>query len=189
MQVKEVDVSTAVDVLKADDSKQLQTFKYIASKCPPKSLDSLCSKAFKAKKIPFVFSFVEHGAKAPVEGSELLEHALKAEDYITGMDLIRAMSAKAISGIDLGEIMDTNLVKAPKLMKLLVESGANPSGLGRKSPLLCVLSMDHLPTEKKCEVACLLLASGADCNHLCRMKRGATTPLHVATEISLQAGN
>ena len=190
MSVKQEDVSTAVDVLKPDDPKHLQTFKYIAMKCPLKALDTLCVKSFKAKKIPFVFSFIEYGAKAPNEGIELLEYAIKIEDYIIGMDLIRAMSAKAVQEIDLGDIMhDTNLVKAPRMIKLLIENGVNPNGLGRKSPLACVLSMDHIPIEKRCEVACLLLENGADCNHLCRIKRGPTTPLHVATELSLQAGN
>ena len=188
MKVKEIDASTAIDLLKPDNPNQLQAFKLIASKCPKEHLDKLCTKAFRVKKTPFVFSFIECGSYVPGRGIELLELALKTKEYITGMEVVQAMSAEQVAAIDLGEIINTNLVHAPKLLKLLIECGANPNGLDRKSPVVMVLSMEYMQIDKRCELVCILLMKGADCNHLCRIRKGTTTPLHVATEIALQAG-
>ena len=188
MPVTKADISAAIKVLSTDQPEQQYLFKYIVSKCPCKDLDILCLEAYHARKIHFVFSFVELGAKPPGLSVELLEQALKSEDFIVAMDLIRAMPKESVEKIDLSDLMDTNLVRSMKLIQVLIDAGVNPNGIGRKSPIVTILSREYLPTAKQCEVISVLLMKGADCNHLCRTKKGTTSPLHVATEISLQAG-
>ena len=188
MPVSKSDISAAIRVLATDQPKQRYTFKYIVSKCPREDMDILCLEAYHARKIPFVFSFVELGAKPPGLTIELFEHALKIEDFIVAMDLVRGMPKETILKIDLSDLMDTSLVRSMKLIKVLIDAGVNPNGLGRKSPIVTILSREYLPIAKQSELISVLLMKGADCNHLCRTKKGSTTPLHVATEIALQAG-
>ncbi len=188
MKVKQADIMTAIDVLKHENRIELLTFKYIASKSSKENLDKLCLKAFGAKKMSFVFAFIELGSCVPGGGLDLLEHALENNDLVTGMEIVQGMSAKKVAAVDLGEIVETKVRQYPKIVKLLIDRGANPNGCGRKSPITVVMSMDYLPLNKRCELACILLMKGADCNHLCRVKKGTTTPLHVATETAFLAG-
>ena len=188
MKVKQADILTAIDVLKHDNPVELLMFKYIASKSSKEHLDKLCMKAFSAKKFSFVFAFIELGSCVPGSGTELLEHALKKDDLVAGMEIVQAMPQKKIASIDLAEMIETKVGQYPKLIKLLIDRGSNPNGCGRKSPITVVMSMESLPLVKRCELASVLLLKGADCNNLCRSKKGTTTPLHVATETAFLAG-
>ena len=185
MQVSRSDISTAIRVLKEG---HLYTFKHIASKCSTKDLDRLCLEASNLKKMSFVLCFVEQGAKPPGTGMDLFYYALKVENFIAAMDLVRNFPKATVSTMDLAELLATKLTHSSKLISVLIDAGVNPSGSTRKSPVSTIVASQSLEADRQVEILCLLLAKGVDCYHLCRGKKSSTTPLHVATEISLQAG-
>lgn len=189
MPVKKQDVSAAIRKFLPDNPDQADSFKHIVSKCPRKDMNSLCAEACSMKKFPFVFILIERGASPPKAKFDfLVQHALTCEDFKAARSLVRVMPKDIAEKTDLAFLLKMNLVHSPQLLVEMINKGANPNGLDRKSPIVAVLFQEYLPAERKSEVICILLQKNADCNHLCRTKKGSTTPLHVATDMAFDAG-
>ena len=179
------DIKVAIKDLKPD---QVHLFKYIAAKSRPDDIDDLCQAAVNAKRMAFVLQLVERGAKLPSHGSQLLLQALKNEDYDGAMALAKKFTKATMDKLDLASLMDSNIVNCPELIRLLVETGLNPNGRGRKTPIAAVMSKASLSLQKKIGLVSLLIDAGEDCNHLGQVGKSTSTPLHMATELALQSG-
>ena len=184
-------VTVAVNELPIE---QLQVFKDLVFKLEysQEYLDYLCEVAVSAKKAPFVVVFVQLGASLPsVHGdliTNLLITVLKRKDYDGAKALIEKFTEAISDDIDLAFLMDSNIVNRPELIKMLIRTGLNPNGSGRRTPIAVVMSKQHLTMSKKIELISLLLESGEDCSHLHQTSKSFSTPLHVATELALQSG-
>ena len=71
--------------------------------------------------------------------------------------------------------------------KVFLEASGNITCGNVKKTLVEVVKA-KLPSKNKVDLVCLLLMKGADCNLLSLVRTRTTTPLHVATELALEAG-
>ena len=178
------DVKMAITRLKTG---QLHLFRFIIAKCNTDDLDELCQAAVNANRMTFVLYLVERGAKLPSHGSDLLMHALRAEDYDGALALARKFTKATTDKLDLAALMDSNIVNCPELIKVLVQIGLSPNGRGKRTPIAVVMGK-AISITKKIDMICLLLEVGEECSHLSHIGKSTTTPLHVATELALQSG-
>ena len=179
------DIKMAITKLR---SNQSHLFRFIISKYGnTDDLDELCQAAVSANRMTFVLYLVERGAKLPTHGSDLLMHALKAEDYDGAIALAKKFTKATTDKLDLATLMDSNIVNCPELIKVLVETGLSPNGRGKKTPIAAVMGK-AISITKKIDMICILLEIGEECSHLSHTSKSATTPLHVATELALQSG-
>ena len=178
------DIKMAITSLKPNQS---HLFRFIIAKCNTDDLDELCQAAVSANRMTFVLHLVERGAKLPSHGSDLLIHALKAEDYDGALALAKKFTKASTDKLDLASLMDSNIVNCPELIKVLVDTGLSPNGRGRKTPIAVIMGK-AISITKKIDMVCLLLEVGEECSHLSHIGKSTTTPLHVATEVALQSG-
>ena len=92
--------------------------------------------------------------------------------------------------VDLGALVNTDLVKHPELIKQLIDAGVNPNGCSESEnhPLAEIMKLTHLSPKERIKLLCLFLENGADCSYLCHGSQYKTTPVHVATRLALEAG-
>ena len=178
------DVKVAITRLKTSQS---HLFRFIVAKCNTDDLDELCQAAVSANRMTFVLYLVERGAKLPSHGSDLLMHALRAEDYDGALALAGKFTKATTDKLDLAALMDSNIVNCPELIKVLVSIGLSPNGRGKRTPIAVVMGK-AISITKKIDMICLLLEVGEECSHLSHTGKSTTTPLHVATELALQSG-
>ena len=177
--------------------EQQQLIKQLALKLEhsKEDLDSLCEVAVSTRKAPFVITFVQLGASLPSTKvhqdtiEDTLKTFLQQKDYDGARALIEKFTKTIAENFDLASLMDSNIVKFPALIEMLIDKGLNPNGRGRKTPIGVVMSNQHLERSKRIEIMCVLLKSGEDCRHLCLTSKLSATPLHVATEKALETGN
>ena len=179
------DVKIAMTTLMAE---QLDLFKLIVAKCRHTDLDELCIMAACVNCTTFVINLVEQGASLPCPSSELLLQALKVEDYDGALALVKIFKTKGTIGtLNLASLMNSNIIKYPDLIKLLITSGVALNEKGGKTPIAVIMGR-NLTSSKTIDMLCLLVDNGEDCNHLCQTSKTNTTPLHVATELALKSG-
>ncbi len=154
------------------------------------NLSAALDAAIRANKIKIVACLLEHGAETPNHRvDDLLLAALKKEEFSVVETLLNVAAAIPCHRIDLGALITNGVINHPNLLEKLIQAGVNPNGLGRTKTLTEVLRLDYLPTAKQVNTVCLLLANGADCKYLCDASPLVTTPLHVATDLAIRAGN
>ena len=176
------DIQDAIQCLSTND---IESFRLLASHCADSDLDKLCSEAYKAKKMSFVWYLIERGAKFS-DGNMLLLGLLKSKDFEQAKVLVKNLSKESLSTLDLATLLETtNLVHDPELIEILINSGVSPNG--KKSPIASVFNQQHLSTVDKIKLAAILIQCGVDCNQLCQLSSGSTTPLHVATDLALKS--
>ena len=177
------DVEMAVRIL---PDSSVGTLELIVSKqSEAGNLDLLLEAAVKARKMRFIAWLIEHGTKTPDELAVFLTQALDQKDFDTAKVFLKASTTITCKNIDLGIHIAAGLTD-PDLIERLIDAGADPSGNVKKT-LVEVLKIVNLPAKKQIDLVCLFLMKGADCNHL-SLVRKTTTPLHVATELALEAG-
>ena len=180
------EVKKVIHLLKPE---QQPLFKFIVPKCKQEDLDDLCHEAISAKKMSLVLSLVERGAKLPGHGPELLSQALKTEDYDGAIALVKKFTKATLNKLDLGVLINSNLVRCPQLIEMLIDAGVSPNGNAKVKPLVVVMTLPFLSDMTKIDVACLLIKKGADSYALCAIsKNSVTSALHVATEVALKSG-
>lgn len=188
------DIAVAIRELPTKD-QQLFKLLTLKLKYSQKDLDSLCKEAISAGKIPFVITFIQLGASLPSAKNyvaaikDTLQTVLEQEDFDGARALIGKFTEGITKHLDLVSLMESNIVKCPELIKLLLERGINPNGRGKKTPIGVVMSNHHLEWPKRIGLVCLLLKNGEECRHLSLLSETATTPLYVATEKALETGN
>ena len=109
-------------------------------------------------------------------------------DYHGARALVGKFTKAIVDTIDPSSLIKLNIVNYPELIKMMIDTGLNPNGQGRKTPIAVVLGMQYLMMSKKIELLHLLVENGEECSHLCHVGKSSTTPLHVATELALQSG-
>ena len=149
------------------------------------ALESLCPIAFRLKKVKLVLHLLKKGYSLPCSSQELLMVTLQKNSPDIAESLLSFCN---LSEIDIGPLMTNNLANYSQLLSKMIDSGANPSGLGDKKPLAEVKQLSTLSLSKRMDLMCLLLNKGSDCNHLCHAAQHRTTPIHEATHIALSAG-
>ena len=160
------------------------------------NLDSLCREAICSRKIPFIITLIRLGASLPSTSLRLyidtikdtLTTVLKQNDFQAARALIEKFTEAVTEHFDLVSLMDSNIIKCPELIELLIEKGLNPNIRGRKTPISVVMSNQRLEWQKRIGIVCLLLKSGEHCYHLSLTSTSVTTPLYVATEKALETG-
>ena len=176
--------------------KEKEVFKHLTLNLEhsQQELDSLCKEAISFRKIPFIITLIQLGASLPSTRIDIatikdtLKTVLEQQDFHAARALIEKFTEAIAKHFDLISLMDSNIIKCPELIKLLIEKGLNPNSRGRKTPIAVVMSNQHLEWPKRIGIVCLLLKSGEDCYHLSLTSTFATTPLHVATEKALETG-
>lgn len=170
-------------------SAHLGILELVLSKCgtvKPIDLNPACKVALQEKKITFVACLIKVGADPPQEPVKLFSQALKEND-IDAARIFLTQSWK-LDKLDLGSLIaSTEIAHHPTLIEDLLELGVSPNGTGKQKPLAEVRKLRHLASQKRSSLVCLLLEKGANCNHLCSTHD--TTPLHVATEMSVLDGD
>ena len=179
------DIALAIQCLSSDD---ILAFKTLLSKCEGFDMNQVCREAASANKIPFVLHLVELGADPPIcdEGVKLFKEALKVKEFNGAKVLVGRFSKETLRSLELGELLDTtNLVMSVELVKMLITGGVGMAG--KPLPIPAVLSCT-IGVAEKMEVICLMVECGMDCKQLCHSTHKTTTPLHVATDLALKAG-
>ena len=188
------DIAVAIREL---PTKEQQLFEHLTLKLEynQEDLDSLCKEAISAGKIPFAITFIQLGASLPSDKmyvaaiKDILKTVLEQNNFDGARALIEKFTEAITKHFDLVSLMESNIVKCPELIELLLEKGINPNGRGKKTPIDVVMSNQHLEWPKRIGIVCLLLKNGEDCCHLSLSSESATTPLYVATEKALETGN
>ena len=164
---------------------EIEALKLITSKCPDYGINEMCTESCQAKKIAFVFYFVELGAELPGDAAMLFTEALKIKNFTAAKSLIELLSKDAVAKLDFASLLETNLVLDHELIEMLIDAGINLNE--KKSIAAVVLGHHHLSLEDKIDVLCILINGGANCNQLLS-SRGSTTPVHAATELAIRSG-
>lgn len=160
------------------------------------NLDALCREAICSRKIPFIITLIQLGASLPSTSlrvyidtiKDTLTTVLKQNDFQAARVLIEKFTEAVTEHFDLVSLMDSNIIKCPELIELLIEKGLNPNVRSRKTPISVVMSNQRLEWTKRIGIVCLLLKSGEHCYHLSLTSTSITTPLYVATEKALETG-
>ena len=185
MKAKQNDLTMAVEMLTGDNFSTLEMICAHFDGNLQEAFEVTCPVAVKHKKIKFVHYFLKKGCKLPCSSQELLTLALQKNSADIAESLL---SFCTLSEVDIGSMMNTNLVNHPQLLSKMIDGGASPSGLGKKKPLAEAQQLTYLSKPKRNDLICLLLKKGSDCSHLCLSSKHSTTPLHIATAIALDAG-
>ena len=185
MKAGQNDIKLAVETLTGDSTATLDVVCAHFNGDLLEALELVCPIAMKVKKIRFVLYLLKKGCKLPCTSQEVLTLALQKNTADTAESLLPLC---ALSEVDLGQLMSTNLANHPQLLSKMIDGGVNPNGLGKKKPLAEVQQLTYLGFPKRMDLTCLLLIKGCDCNQLCVAAKHLTTPLHVATTIGLEAG-
>ena len=198
MPLTKEDIAVAIRKLPTME-QHVQLFKRLTLKLEysQEDLDFLCKEAISVRKIPFIITIIQLGASLPSTGiyvttiKDTLKTVLEQNYFYGARALIGKFTEAIAKCFDLVSLMDSNIVKYPELIKLLIEKGLNPNSRtrGRKTSIGVVMSNQHLEWPRRIGIVCLLLKNGEDCYHLSLTSESATTPLHVATEKALEAGN
>lgn len=185
MKVEENDIKLAVETLPGDFTSVLDALCKHYKGDLSSIVNVLCPIAMTAKKIRFVLFLLKKGCKLPCSPQEALTLALQKDLPAVAESLL---SFCTLSEVDLGQLMSTckNLVNYQQLIVKMIDGGMNPNGLGIQKPLTEVLAVPNI--KKKMELLSLLITKGCDCTQLCSRSTYPTTPVHVATEIGLEAG-
>lgn len=177
-------------------TEQQELFKHLTSKLKysQEDLDFLCKEAIIVGKKPFIITFIRLGAALPNTNLKAyvatIKETLKSiKDFDGAKALIERFTEDITKHLDLVSLMESDVVKCPELIKLLLEKGVNLNSGRNKTPIAVVMSTEHLQWPKRIEIACLLLKNGEDCRHLSLSSKPAATPLYVATEKALEGGN
>lgn len=181
--VDSTDVRIAIQCL---SDKKVESFKLLLRECDHFDKDSLCQETLKARKISFLLYLVELGAALPNDHEAIMNQLLAAKNFSGVETVLKLLSKESLETLDLSSLLQTNLVHRHNLITMFIEAGVNPNG--RKPPIVTVMGMNHLKPEAQIELVCLLLKNGASCSQLSQTSRFTTTPLHVATELSLKTG-
>lgn len=181
--ISEDDIKMALNCLKPSQECLISV---ITAKASPNNLDALCQEALSVNHVKFAISFIEQGAKLPVDGLQLLVQVLKIKQYDSALSLVRILSVDELCKIDLSSLMDSNIVHRPEIVELLIHSGVNPNGTGGRHPMSIIMGKP-IPLKNKVKLVQILLDNGVDCCYLCETDKH-TTPLHKATEIALNTG-
>lgn len=153
----------------------------------PDILNQSCQKAYGAKKLPFVFCLIEHGAELPAETTDLILLSLKYDCFDMALNLLKTQKVTP-NEVDLGDLITRgDCICNPTIIAKLLEAGVSPNGCGKKKPIAELLKLQHISLKKQIDLLCPLLEKG-DCHHLCHGNKERATPLHVATELALKAG-
>lgn len=164
----------------------LDSFKLLLYKCEKADLTRLCRESLKANRTSFVLYLIEKGASLPKEHEMMLHCLLELKNFDGVKAILKLLSKQTIEKIDLARLLETNLVLDHDLIEMLINAGVNPNG--KKSPITTVMSLHYLKPESQVALVCLLIKCGADISQLSLTARGSTTPLHVATELTLKTG-
>ena len=179
------DIKVAVRILPDSSVSTLELI--VSEQSEAKNLDLPLETAVKARKMRFIAWLIKHGTKTPDELAVFLTQALDQKDFHTAKVFLEASTTITCKNIDLGIHIAAGLTDYPELVGRLIDAGADPSGNVKKT-LVEVLKLVYLPVKKQIDLVCLLLMKGADCNLLSLVRTHTTTPLHVATELALEAG-
>ena len=184
MKAKQTDLTMALEMLTGDNCSTLEMICTHFDGNLQEALEVTCPVAVKHRKIKFVHYFLKMGCKLPCSSQELLTLALQKNSADIAESLL---SFCTLLEVDIGLMIDTNLVNYPQLPSKMVDGGASPSRLGKKPPVKAQ-QLTYLSKPKQNDLIFLLLKKGSDCSHLCLSSKHSTTPLHVATAIALDAG-
>lgn len=177
------DVHTAIQYF---PDTGLDSIKLLLSNCEGADKTYLCQEALKAKKMSFVMYLVEEGASILSDHEVILHELLKIENFDGVKIILKLLSKDTVEKLDLAGLLEANLFLNPDLIAMFIQAGVNPNG--KKSPIAAVMGLNHLKLETQVQLVCLLIKCGADFYQLNQTARGNTTPLHVATELSLKIG-
>ena len=177
------DIQTAIQCL-AD--KKVESFKLLLGKCDHIDKDLLCQETLKARKMSFLLHLLNEGAALPKDHEAIIHQLLSSKNFSGVETVVKLLSRECFEKMDLSSLLLTNLVHHHKLIGMFIEAGVSPNG--RKPPIVTVMGLTHLKAEAQVELVCLLLKCGASCAQLSQTARFTTTPLHVATELSLKIG-
>ena len=175
------DVSAALSYFSDSD---LDSFKCLLARCEEADRTDLCQQALKKKLMSFVLHFIEVGASLQ-NVEKILCSLLELKQFEKIKVVLKQINKETIEKLNLASLLETDFVMYYDLIEKFLDAGISPNG--KKSPIVTVMNLSHLKPDIKIELICLLIKYGADINQLCQSSRD-TTPLHVATEISLRAG-
>ena len=179
-------------------AKQQELFKHLTSKLEynQEDLDYLCKEAVSIDKIPFIITFVQCGASLPNTKEYIpiikctLMTVLEQKDFEGARSMIEKFTESITKHLDLASLMDgpeSNVVKCPELIKLLLEKGVDPNYSGKKTPISVVMNTECVEWSTKIDIVCLLLKNGENCGHLSISSESAA-PLYVVTLKALEIG-
>ena len=166
--------------------KKVESFKVLLSKCDHVDKDSICQEALRAGKINFLLHLISEGATLPSDHETLFNQLLSSKNFSGAETVLKLLSRESAEKLDLSSLLQNNLVYHRSLISKLIDAGVNPNG--KNPPIVSVMRMTHLKPEMQVELVCLLMKCGANCNQLSQTTHVNTTPLHVATELSLKVG-
>ena len=175
------DVFLAIQCL-AD--KKSSEFKLLLRNCDHADKDQLCQEALKANKMTFLCHLLNEGAALPNDYELVINRLLVSKNFTGVETVIKLLDRESFEKMDLSSLLTNNLYNQHKLIKMFIEAGVSPNG--KKSPIVTVMGMNHLKPEVQVELVCVLLRYGANCSQLSQASRVNSTPLHVATELSLK---
>ena len=165
---------------------RVESFKLLLGKCKHVDKDYLCRESWKAKKILFVVELLNEGAALPKEYEAIISRLLSSKKFEGVEAVLNLLSREQVERLDLAKLLSTNLVYSDRLLTMFIDYGVNPNA--KKSPVVTLWNSTHLKAEARVKLICLLLKCGANCNQLSYIPTYDTSPLHVATELSLKAG-
>ena len=164
----------------------LGSFKLLLCKCEKVDKTDLCQDALKEKRLSFVLYLIENGAHLPKDHEMMIRCLLKLKRFDGVKMILKLLSKEAIKRIDLAKLLETNLVSDHSLIEELISAGVNPNW--KKTAITAVMGLQDLKLGSRIKLVCLLINCGADFNQLTHARGNTTTPLHVATELSLKLG-
>ena len=183
MTARETDVRLAVETLAGDSGTV--AFEILCSHVQEDvALDGIGVVALKNKKVRFILCLARRGYRLPCSSQEVLALALEKNLADVAESLLPFCT---LPEVDLGGLMRSSkhLTNHHQLIVKMVDGGVNPCGLGDNKPLAETMKMTNVA--KKVDLVCILLERGCDCNQLCVGSEYATTPVHVAVTIGVEA--
>ena len=177
------DIQLAIQCL---PDRRVESFKLLLGKCKHVDKDHLCRDSWKAKKVSFVVELLKEGAALPKEYEAIISRLLSSKIFEGVEAILNLLSREQVEKLDLAKLLSTNLVYSDRLLTMFIDYGVNPNA--KKSPVVTVWNLTHIKAEARVKLICLLLKCGANCSQLSQIATHDTSPLHVATELSLKAG-
>ena len=178
-----VDTNDIVKAIHIYSEDEVDSFKLLVSHCQKPDIQILYRAAFDSSKMVFLLHLIKEYHIPPSEDGICILLSRKCFSEINNI-LNWSFTNTTFENLDLSKLLKCGLVYNCDLVANFLTGGINPNGISISS-VEAIMEYKDLKPEDKIDLLSLLFHHGADCLPL--IKYGCS-PLHVATELSLQSG-